>query len=53
MAVQFSLPDGGITSLVGVTLPIFFARTPESFIDIVRIAHKAREGNLGPLELMP
>lgn len=52
IAVQFSLPDGRTTSLVGATLPVFFARTPESFIDIVRTAHKAREGNLGPLELI-
>lgn len=52
MAVQFSLPDGGSTSLVGATVPVFFARTPESFVDIVRTAHKAQEGNLGPLELM-
>ncbi|AIQ49957.1 hypothetical protein R70723_31815 [Paenibacillus sp. FSL R7-0273] len=52
MAVRFSLPGGGTTCLVGATLPVFFARTPESFVDIVRTAHKAREGNLGPLELI-
>ncbi|WP_042196589.1 catalase [Paenibacillus camerounensis] len=52
MAVQFCLPGGGTASLVGATLPVFFARTPESFIDIIRTAHKAREGNLGPLELI-
>ncbi|CAH1220329.1 Catalase-related peroxidase [Paenibacillus auburnensis] len=52
MAVQFSLPDGSITNLVGVTLPVFFARTPESFVDIVRFVHRARAGNLGPLELI-
>lgn len=52
MAVQFSLPDGGSTSLVGATVPVFFARTPESFVDIVRTAHKAQEGSLGPLELI-
>lgn len=52
MAVQFSLPDGGITNLVGVTIPVFFARTPESFIDIVRTAHRAQAGTLGTLELI-
>jgi catalase len=52
MAVQFTLPGGGVTSLVGVTVPVFFARTPESFIDIISSVHKARTGNLGPLELI-
>ncbi|MEK4192277.1 catalase family peroxidase [Paenibacillus sp. FSL L8-0323] len=36
MAVQFVLPDGGVTSLVTITLPIFFAKTPQSFINILR-----------------
>lgn len=36
MAVQFELPDGGVNSLVTITLPIFFAKTPQSFIDILR-----------------
>lgn len=36
MAVQFELPDGSVTSLVTITLPIFFAKTPQSFIDILR-----------------
>ncbi|WP_342437666.1 catalase family peroxidase [Paenibacillus sp. FSL L8-0436] len=52
MAVQFSLPDGGVTNLVGVTIPVFFARTPESFLDIIRSAHKAQAGNLGVVELI-
>lgn len=52
MAVQFTLPDGGVTNLVGVTVPVFFARTPESFIDIVHMAHRLRTGTLGPIELM-
>ncbi|WP_084783759.1 catalase family peroxidase [Paenibacillus sp. FJAT-26967] len=51
MAVQFTLPDGGITNLVGVTVPVFFARTPESFLDMIRAAHRAQEGNLGPIDL--
>ena len=52
MAVQFILPDGEVTHLVGVTVPVFFARTPESFIDIVHMAHRLRTGTLGPIELM-
>ncbi|MBW4084477.1 catalase family peroxidase [Paenibacillus sp. S150] len=52
MAVQFSLPGGGVTNLTGATFPVFFARTPESFLGILRAAHKAQEGRLGPLELI-
>lgn len=37
MAVQFELPGGGVTSLVTITLPVFFAKTPQSFIDILRL----------------
>ncbi len=32
MATKFYLPDGTTTDLIGITLPIFFARTPEEFI---------------------
>ncbi|UQZ34068.1 catalase [Paenibacillus sp. PK3_47] len=52
MAVQFSLPDGEVSSLVGVTIPVFFARTPESFVDIVQSVHQARKGKLGPIDLV-
>lgn len=52
MAVQFSLPGGGVTNLAGVTIPVFFARTPESFLDIIRSAHQAQESKLGVLELL-
>ena len=33
MAVKFYLPDGTTTDIVGLTLPAFFVRTPEDFID--------------------
>ncbi|MNX36722.1 Catalase-related peroxidase precursor [compost metagenome] len=36
MAVQFHLPDKSITNIVAATIPVFFARTPESFIDIMK-----------------
>jgi catalase len=32
MAVKFSLPDGRTTDIVSLTLPVFFARTPEMFL---------------------
>jgi len=32
MATKFYLPDGTITDLIAITLPAFFARTPEEFL---------------------
>src|SRR5256885_1818134 len=32
MAVKFHLPDGAATDMVGLTLPVFFVRTPDDFI---------------------
>src|SRR5215467_3252785 len=32
MATKFYLPDGTITDLIGITLPAFFARTPEEVL---------------------
>src|SRR5262249_35673994 len=32
MATKFYLPAGTVTDLIGITLPAFFARTPEDFI---------------------
>ncbi|MCR8658649.1 catalase family peroxidase [Paenibacillus endoradicis] len=52
MAVQFMLPGGDVTNLVGATIPVFFARTPESFLDMIRAVHRAQEGTLGPLDLL-
>ena len=36
MAVKFYLPDGSTTDIVGLTLPCFFARTPEDFLEFTR-----------------
>jgi catalase len=36
MAVKFTLPDGTKTDIVAVTLPAFFVRTPEDFLEFVR-----------------
>jgi catalase len=36
MAVKFYLPDGSRTDIVSLTLPCFFARTPEDFLEFTR-----------------
>jgi catalase len=33
MAVKFTLPDGSTTDLVAISLPVFFARTPEDLLE--------------------
>ena len=33
MATKFYLPDGTVTDLIAITLPAFFARTPEEFLE--------------------
>lgn len=33
MAVKFYLPGGGTTDIVGLSLPVFFVRTPEEFLE--------------------
>ena len=33
MATKFYLPDGTVTDLIGITLPAFFVRTPEEFLE--------------------
>ncbi|HSI68271.1 MAG TPA: catalase family peroxidase [Planococcus sp. (in: firmicutes)] len=44
MAVQFQLRGGDITNIVGVNSPIFFAKTPEAFIEMLRIAKSFTRG---------
>ncbi len=46
MAVKLYLPDGNKTDIVGLTLPCFFVRTPDDFVEFT----KAR---LEPEKLMP
>jgi catalase len=36
LAVKFYLPDGSKTDIVALTLPCFFVRTPEDFLDFTR-----------------
>lgn len=38
MSVQFHLPNGEITYLVSVTVPVFLTKTPEAFVEIIRMA---------------
>lgn len=44
MAVQFQMPDGDVTNLVCTTVPLFFARTPESFTQIIELFASIRKG---------
>lgn len=44
MAVQFKLPDEQVMNSVGVTSPIFFARTPEVFTEMLDIAKSFKKG---------
>ncbi len=36
MAIKFYLPDGSTTDIVSLTLPVFFVRDPEDFVEFVR-----------------
>jgi catalase len=35
MAVKFYLPDGSTSDIVGLSIPIFFVRTPEEFLEFM------------------
>jgi catalase len=37
LAVKFYLPDGSKTDIIGLSLPCFFARTPEDFLEFTRL----------------
>jgi catalase len=38
IAVKFQLPDGRHTDMVALTLPVFFARDPESFMEFLDVS---------------
>ena len=44
MAVQFLLPDGSATNIVGVNSPIFFAKTPEAFTEMLGVVRSFQNG---------
>ena len=37
MAVQFQLPEGKVTNLTMVTIPVFITKTPEEFIQLLQL----------------
>lgn len=51
MAVQFSLPNGEATNIVGVTSPIFFAKTPEIFTEMLGVVKSFKKGKPNLKEL--
>jgi catalase len=38
MAVKFYLPDGTVTDLIGLTIPVFFTRTPDEMLEFLTAA---------------
>jgi catalase len=36
MAVKFYLPDGTITDLIAITIPVFFSRTPDEMLEVLK-----------------
>lgn len=51
MAVQFRLPSGEATNIVGVTSPIFFAKTPEIFNEMLGVVKSFKKGKPSLTEL--
>ncbi|AIY04234.1 catalase-like protein [Planococcus sp. PAMC 21323] len=51
MAVQFLLPSGEVTNIVGVTSPIFFAKTPEIFSEMLGVVKSFKKGKPSLKEL--
>jgi catalase len=37
MAVKFYLPDGTVTDLIGLTIPLFFGRTPDEVLEGLKV----------------
>ncbi|OWR31874.1 catalase [Saccharibacillus sp. O23] len=52
MGVQFLLPDGTRSSMVGVTVPVFFARTPESFMEMLTTLNRTKAGRMPKTEAL-
>lgn len=52
MSVQFLLPSGPTFSLIGITVPVFFARTPESFMAMLTTLSRAKEGQISKTEAL-
>ncbi|MBE3102617.1 MAG: catalase family peroxidase [Bacilli bacterium] len=44
MAVQFQLPTGDVTNLVGITLPIFVTKSPQTLMKILNTVKSFKDG---------
>lgn len=44
MAVKFLLPDGNEVNMAGATVPIFVAKEPEAFLEMLRIGRSLKKG---------
>jgi len=44
MSVQFQLLNGDVTNLVGITLPIFVTKSPQTFFDILNTVKSFKDG---------
>ncbi len=44
MSVQFQLPSGEIANLVGVTIPIFVTKSPQTFFKLLNTVNSFKEG---------
>ncbi|PSL40405.1 catalase [Planomicrobium soli] len=51
MAVQFRLPEGAVANIVGVNSPIFMAKTPEVFTEMLTIIKSFKNGKPRVLDL--
>ncbi|WP_271751425.1 catalase family peroxidase [Cohnella sp. JJ-181] len=49
LAVRFRPPGGDVSALTAVTVPVFFARTPESFFDLIKEANRLKGGGIGAI----
>lgn len=52
MAVKFLLPDGRETDIVANSLPVFFVREPEAFIELTKARRAGGSGRPSPLRLL-
>ena len=44
MSVQFQLPSGEITNLIGTTIPIFVTKSPPTFFEILNTINSFKDG---------
>lgn len=51
MATKFYLPDGRVTDMIGLNIPVFFARTPDEFVEIIEGVFDSNAGRLDPYKM--